>query len=447
MTAVATPLGRGGRVGRGMRAFWAGISAVGGKELRGRMRGRRAFVVLTVYLLLLSVFAFGIYQYLKQEATLASRIFPQPGFVEHGFPESQPFTTGGSTGTALSAQIGHGIFSGLLLIETLLILVLAPAFTAGAISMEREKQTLDLLVTTPLSTLGMVLGKLISALGYVFLLILASIPLASLVFAFGGVGPEDLVRGYAILFSVAFGMGAIGLFISALVRRTQTATVITFVVVLALTLGSTALHQFLVITTQPSSTTGFVAVQARHQAPEALLWLNPVVADLDLVCTTVPSGYHETCTYLSTVTGKPYFGSTLNGTNCPPGARCAFPADGFGREVLEGGAVVIVGQDGFGGKPVPVNGPVPFEVPVAGVDRADIGLVAPDPAQPQVSLGFPRDTFWPRSAAAFIGLGTILVLLSTQLIAPSRRLRIPRLRRRGRAIEQTTATPASEVQA
>ncbi|HEV8053797.1 MAG TPA: hypothetical protein VGP30_03105, partial [Candidatus Limnocylindrales bacterium] len=71
----------------------------------------------------------------------------------------------------------------------------------------------------------------------------------------------------------------------------------------------------------------------------------------------------------------------------------------------------------------------------------------PDPAQPQVSLGFPRDTFWPRSAAAFIGLGTILVLLSTQLIAPSRRLRIPRLRRRGRAIEQTTATPASAVQA
>ena len=44
------------------------------------------------------------------------------------------------------------------------MLVLAPAFTTGAISLEREKQTLDLLVTTPLSTLGMVIGKLFSAL-------------------------------------------------------------------------------------------------------------------------------------------------------------------------------------------------------------------------------------------------------------------------------------------
>ena len=109
------------------------------------------------------------------------------------------------------------------------MLVLAPAFTTGAISLEREKQTLDMLVTTPLSTLGMVIGKLFSALAYVFLLILASLPLASLVFVFGGVGPEDLIRAYAFLFALAFGMGAIGLFVSALVKRTQTATVVTFV--------------------------------------------------------------------------------------------------------------------------------------------------------------------------------------------------------------------------
>ena len=38
-----------------------------------------------------------------------------------------------------------------------------PASTAGAISLEREKQTLDLLVTTPISSLAIVLGKLLSA--------------------------------------------------------------------------------------------------------------------------------------------------------------------------------------------------------------------------------------------------------------------------------------------
>ena len=40
-----------------VRSLGSGITAVGVKELRGRMRGRRAFVILTVYLLFLAAFA------------------------------------------------------------------------------------------------------------------------------------------------------------------------------------------------------------------------------------------------------------------------------------------------------------------------------------------------------------------------------------------------------
>src|SRR5512141_653787 len=222
MTELAAGLAQrggriGGRVGHALARFWPGISAVSIKELRGRMRGRRAFVVLTIYLLLLGLFALAVYVYLQQQAATGGinngggGIFPP----DAGFPKPDGQTLG--NGTALSAGIGHGIFGGLLFLETLLVLVLAPAFTTGAISLEREKQTLDLLVTTPLSTLGMVIGKLFSALVYVFLLIIASIPLASLVFVFGAVGPDDLVRAYIFLFALAFGMGAIGLFVSSLV--------------------------------------------------------------------------------------------------------------------------------------------------------------------------------------------------------------------------------------
>jgi ABC-type transport system involved in multi-copper enzyme maturation permease subunit len=290
--------------------FWHAISAVSIKELRGRMRGRRAFVVLTIYLLLLALFAFGIYFYLKQQAATGTGSVGVPG-IDPSFPgfPGMPFP-GGQTlanGTALSAGIGHGIFSGLLLLETLLVLVLAPAFTTGAISIEREKQTLDLLVTTPLSTMGMIIGKLFSALTYVFVLILASIPLASLVFVFGGVGPDDLVRAYVFLFALAFGMGAVGLFISALVRRTQTATVMTFVLVLVFSIGTAAAHQFWQVAARQSSTGSSVLTQ-RARAPEALLWLNPFVADLDMVCTTAPDSYHSSCEYISSVTGRPYFG-------------------------------------------------------------------------------------------------------------------------------------------
>jgi ABC-type transport system involved in multi-copper enzyme maturation permease subunit len=401
MTARAGRLSRGGgRLRRRLSGFWSAISAVSIKELRGRMRGRRAFVVVTIYLLLLSIFAFAIYTYLKQQAATTSVFNNIGGFPRDDFGFDPTIVT--NTSTALGATIGHSIFGGLLFVETLLVLVLAPAFTSGAISLEREKQTLDLLITTPLSTLGMVVGKLLSALTYVFLLILASIPLASLVFVFGGVGPEDLIRGYLLLFALAFGMGAIGLFISALVKRTQTATVITFVVVLALSIGSMAVHEFWMVASRSGPTTNVfgnpISVKPRT-APEALLWLNPFVGNLDLICTTAPSAYHESCTYVSTVTGRPYFGSS--GQN-------VFP------------------QPGRPGGGIDFNGAGRAEPPVV-MD----GREAPPLQQQLTSFGFPRDTFWPKSAAAFVLVGLLLTVASAQLVSPTRRLglRRPTLRR------------------
>lgn len=437
MTAVATQVRRGGGfIGRRLGRFWSGISAVSIKELRGRMRGRRAFAVLTIYLLLLGLFSFAIYVYLKQQASLVvtSTVFPGVPRDFPGFPTPSGQTL--ANGTALSAAIGHGIFGGLLFLETLLVLVLAPAFTTGAISLEREKQTLDMLVTTPLSTLGMIVGKLFSALSYVFLLIIASIPLASLVFVFGGVGPEDLVRGYGFLFALAFGMGAIGLFISALVRRTQTATVVTFVVVLFLSIGTAAVHQFWNMASKSTATSSVITTQ-RGKAPEALLWLNPFVADVDMICATAPDAYHVTCDYISTVTGRPYFGTP---TTTQPGFR----EPGFPMEVPDkGGDDVVRFPANPGGGFVGADGAV--ECP------PNARCVAPPIAGAQaavVSFGFPRDTFWPKSAIAFLILGLTLTLVSAQLVSPTRRLRLPRpqMPRRGnRTGAVASDTPPAET--
>ncbi len=280
------------------------------------------------------------------------------------------------------------------MLETLLILVLAPAFTSGAISLEREKQTLELLVTTPLSSLAVILGKLLSALVYVFLLIVASIPFASLVFAFGGVGPEDLVRAYLFLFALAFGMGSVGLFVSALVRRTQVATVLTYVTVLALTLGTAAVYVFWTSVSAPVNAFG-VPDRARAGAPpEALVWLNPFVANADLICGTSSSGYDAGCGVIAQVTGKPYFGAGLGAS---PGAFRT--GEGFDVRCTEEGCME---------RPADVRAPI---------------------ADP-LTAGFPRDTFWPRSGLAFVVTGLVLTLLSTQLVSPTRRLRLPRFHRR-----------------
>ncbi len=393
--------------------FAHGVTAVTSRELRGRMRGRRAFVILTIYLLLLAAIAFGIYAYLQRQADLDAALRMRNAEEWFG-------SVGGvSPGFALSASVGHMLFSGILVLETLLVLILAPAFTAGAISSEREHQTLDLLVTTPLSTLGIVVGKLVSALAWVLVLIVASVPLMSLVFVFGSVGPEDVLRAYVLLFTLAFGMGAIGLFLSALVRRTQAATVLASVVVLVLALGTIPVHALWSVlgTTTSRTQTGITTIRSPNRGPDALLWLNPLVGAMDLICTTAPGGYERfTCDYVAAVTRTPFFGGQ---------GSMDMPADG---EVI---AFDRAGDD------VAVVRAVAFEDGVKPMDE--------DPAgQPMASLGFPRDTFWPRNAAAFVGLGIVLTLLSTQLVAPTRRLHL-RLRRRGTGSPPIVPEPSPEA--
>ena len=182
------------------------------KELRGRMRGPRAFIVLTLYLLLMSGFVTLLY--IVYSASVNSAVSGNSGQV-----------------------VGKFVFGAVVGIELLLVCFIAPAFTAGAISGERERQTYDLLRTTLLPAQALVLGKLASALSYVLLLLVAAFPLQSLAFLLGGVGPQEVVIATLLLVATAFLFGTSGIFFSSLMRRTLGSTVVTYAFALMATLG------------------------------------------------------------------------------------------------------------------------------------------------------------------------------------------------------------------
>jgi hypothetical protein len=191
------------RLGRDVRAFR--INPVMLKELRGRMRGVRAFLVLTVYLGLMSGFAMLLYLIYN----------------------SLTFTSG----SAAAGEVGRVLFIGVVGIELLLIIFIAPAFTAGAITGERERQTYDLLRTTLLASPSFVIGKLESALGYILLLLLAGIPLQSIAFIFGGVSELELILSFVILTVTAIALGTVGIYFSAALPRTLSASVRAYTVI------------------------------------------------------------------------------------------------------------------------------------------------------------------------------------------------------------------------
>ena len=354
-TAKAHPGGRRPWPRTRLRASFTGVTAVAMKELRGRMRGRRAFVILTVYLVLLASFGWMVELILERQKSAAF----------------------GGSGALASAQIGQGIFIALLMLETLLVIALAPAFTAGAISLEREKQTLDMLATTPVSSLSIVIGKLLSALTYLFILIFASIPLTALVFVFGGVSPDEVIRGYAVLLATALGLCSLGLFWSALMRRTQAASIATYFAVLAVTLGS--FFVFFFWNTMTAGGTASIG-PLRGRPPEALVYLNPYFAQADVMC-GVESGFGDWCERVAFVSDRPELGLGV-----PIAQPIPQPAPPFGKPV----------------QIAPDQGVVPA-----------FGVVA--------------DNLWPKSVIAWIVLSVILVVASVQLVTPTRRWRLPRL--------------------
>jgi len=192
-----------------LRAFRA--NPVATKELRERMRGARAFVVITIYLGLMSGFTVLLY------------------LIQRGVIQND--------GSAVTGELGRTLFQGVVGIELLLIVFIAPAFTAGAVSNERERKTYDLLQITLLPKPAFIIGKLESALGYILLLLLAAIPLQSIAFLFGGVSEDELILAFIVLTVTAITLGTVGLFFSTTVDRTLAASVRAYTVAFTVMVG------------------------------------------------------------------------------------------------------------------------------------------------------------------------------------------------------------------
>jgi ABC-2 type transport system permease protein len=182
------------------------------KEMRGRMRGRRAFVVLTLNAFLLGGFVALLY---LSYATSSSV----------------------STSPRNLQSLGKAIFAVTVGLQLLVTCFTSSSAAVGAISSERERQTFELLRTTLLPARSLVLGKLWAALLFNLLLILSAIPIASLSFLFGGVTFEEIFVASVILIVTAITFSSIGLFFSSLMRRTSQATAASTVVTLALVIG------------------------------------------------------------------------------------------------------------------------------------------------------------------------------------------------------------------
>ena len=145
------------------------------------------------------------------------------------------------SGTGGIATIGAGaaqrLFDLFFLGQFFLVALVAPTFAAGSITGEKERKTYEMLLASPLEPMTILVGKLLSSLTYLVLLILSSLPLMILCFLLGGILLSEIARAYLILVLAAGTFGLISVACSSFFRRTSSALVVSYLVILPLALA------------------------------------------------------------------------------------------------------------------------------------------------------------------------------------------------------------------
>lgn len=182
------------------------------RELLVNLRMKRAFVLLLFYVLVLGLV---IYLAWPTESRLDLR----------------------------SPAEAQRLFDIFFLGQFALVALMAPSFAAGSITGEKERKTYEMLLASPLLPTAVVLGKLLSSLCYLCLLIVSSLPLVMLCLLMGGIEMGEVIVVYVVLLLEAGAFGLISVAASSYFQRTSSALVVSYLAILPLALVAVVIWQ------------------------------------------------------------------------------------------------------------------------------------------------------------------------------------------------------------
>ncbi|WP_422123669.1 ABC transporter permease [Planococcus sp. X10-3] len=219
------------------------------KEIKLRFRNLKSFTGLFFYLMVMGIFVFG-FVYLTSSISGNGFFRPDESFI---------------------------LFTMLSFIQLGLILFITPGLTAGTVSSEREKQTLNILLTTAQSSFQIIFGKLLSSIAFLLLLLVSGLPIYSMVFLYGGVSPSQIAVIFLFYFLTLLAIGSLGVMYSTVTRRTVVSMIASFSTMIFLTVVT---GFFLILTFSLSS-----AAMGTGVSPLSYLWasINPAVVLMTLL--------------------------------------------------------------------------------------------------------------------------------------------------------------------
>ena len=184
------------------------------KELKVKMRGWKSPILISIYIFVLSVVIFTVFK-------------------------------GRETRSDFGPQIALEVYYILAIVQFALLSMITPTLTATAISGERERQTLDLLLCTEASAFSIVWGKLTASITHVILLMIVSLPILGTIFMFGGIYPLDLILVFIYYMVMCFFLASLGIFFSTIFKKNLISIIVTYAVTLFIYLNQIVLGVFM----------------------------------------------------------------------------------------------------------------------------------------------------------------------------------------------------------
>jgi ABC-type transport system involved in multi-copper enzyme maturation permease subunit len=177
------------------------------KELRVSSRRRRNYALRFAYIALLTTFLALIWV------------------------EAMGQSSSGVYRISRMAEAGKAIIAYLVWFQYCATQILAIIMLSNSISDEIYHRTLGLLMTTPISSFQIVMGKLFSKLLQLILLMAISLPLLAIVRVLGGVPWNYVISSLCITLTTVIFVGSLSLFFSIFSRRTYVVIIITILTV------------------------------------------------------------------------------------------------------------------------------------------------------------------------------------------------------------------------
>ena len=135
------------------------------------------------------------------------------------------------------AAYGQTLFFTVITIELTVVLLVAPAATAGAVCLDKMRGTLDHMLATDVSNAEIVLGKLAARLVPVVGLVACVLPIMALAGLLGGIDPNALFGSFFVAAACAVLGCSLALTLSVWGRKTHEVLMITYLFIIVWLLG------------------------------------------------------------------------------------------------------------------------------------------------------------------------------------------------------------------